>query len=143
MHIPRWILSRRVALISARLPYILIALTIIFSFLFVPACKSKQQSPDGDDRSSVQAPPDSIELLFVYGSEKERWINEVTDKFNREDHHAPGGKRIFVRAIPMGSGECIDEVLNGIAPGHIWSVRLRQRSSSSVMHSRKARPARS
>ncbi len=121
MHIPRWILSRRVALISARLPYILIALTIIFSFLFVPACKSKQQSPDGDDRSSVQAPPDSIELLFVYGSEKERWINEVTDKFNREDHHAAGGKRIFVRAVPMGSGECIDAVLNGSRQAHLVS----------------------
>ena len=67
------------------------------------------------------APPDSIELVFTYGSEKERWIDEVTDKFNREDHRAPGGKRILVRAIPMGSGECIDEVLNGARQPHLIS----------------------
>ena len=69
----------------------------------------------------MPAPPDSIELLFTYGSEKERWINEVTDKFNREDHRAQGGKRIFVRAIPMGSGECIDEALNGGRQPHLIS----------------------
>src|SRR5215471_21040663 len=124
MQIPRWISSRRVAPIPSRLPgsnSVILTFVVILSFLFVPACKAKQQTPEGKDRSAAQAPPDSIELLFVYGSEKERWINEVTDKFNREDHRASGGKRIFVRAIPLGSGECIDEVLNGERQPHLVS----------------------
>jgi Ca-activated chloride channel family protein len=82
-------------------------------------CKSssKQAAPG----ASAEPARDSLELVFTYGSEKEKWIKEVTDRFNREDHRAPGGKRIFVRAIPMGSGECIDEVLEGRRQPHIIS----------------------
>jgi Ca-activated chloride channel homolog len=50
-------------------------------------------------------------LTFTYGSEKEKWINELTDEFNRGDHRSSAQRRIYVRAIPMGSGEAIDEVL--------------------------------
>ena len=120
MQSARWIFSRRVfpgCIWFSRIGFIL-AISVI---LFAPACKSKQPSLATAERTDAPAPPDSIELLFTYGSEKERWINEVTDKFNREDHRAPGGKRIFVRTIPMGSGECIDEVLNGQRQPHLIS----------------------
>lgn len=82
-------------------------------------CKSSRKQPA---TAGVNQPPaDSIELVFSYGSEKEKWINEVTARFNAEDHRAPGGERIFVRAIPMGSGQCIDEVLEGRHQPHIVS----------------------
>ena len=124
MQIPRWIFSRRAALISSRLrKFNITRIAIIFAallaFVFLAGCKSNEQPPE--DRATAQAPRDSLELVFSYGSEKERWINEVTDKFNREDHRAPGGKRIFVRAIPMGSGDCIDEILNGTRQPHLIS----------------------
>ncbi len=89
-----------------------------FAFVLAVGCKSKPQSSTAENAA---APRDSIELLFTYGSEKEKWINDVTAQFNREDHRAQGGKRIYVRAIPMGSGECIDEVLNGARQPHIVS----------------------
>src|SRR5215469_1838797 len=69
-------------------------------------CKSKS-------KSEPTPSTDSVQLTFTYGSEKEKWINEVTDNFNREDHRISGGKPIFVHAIPMGSGEAIDELIEG------------------------------
>src|SRR6476659_9622696 len=86
---------------------VLSALALFFIAVVLTGCKSKT-SAEGD---SAAPPPDSLELTFTYGSEKEKWINEVTDAFNRGNNRTSGGKHIFVRAIPMGSGEAIDEVL--------------------------------
>jgi Ca-activated chloride channel homolog len=85
--------------------------------IFFSSCKSKtaQQS------EANQAPPNALELTFTYGSEKEKWISEVTAEFNRGDHRIGSGKRIFVRALPMGSGEAIDEVMEGRRQPHIVS----------------------
>jgi Ca-activated chloride channel family protein len=125
MQSARWICSRRVvpALVrSSQIGFVLFVFVIGSALLLTTGCKSKQPSSSATaERANAPAPAGSIELIFTYGSEKERWINEVTDKFNREDHRAPGGKRIFVHAIPMGSGECIDEVLNGERQPHLIS----------------------
>jgi len=123
MQFPRWICSRRAASISfrpSRIATASLALLFVVSVLVLISCKSKEKSSAAEGAAAA-APPNSLELVFTYGSEKERWINEVTDQFNREDHRAQGGKRIFVRAIPMGSGECIDEVLNGSRQPHLIS----------------------
>src|SRR5205823_545505 len=37
---------------------------------------------------------------------------QVTDSFNSAQHKTPSGKPVFVEAIPMGSGDCIDEIVN-------------------------------
>ena len=51
------------------------------------------------------APPDSIQLLFPYGSEKEKWITEVTESFNRGEPQRTAGKRpIFVQGDSDGLG---------------------------------------
>jgi Ca-activated chloride channel homolog len=125
MRISRWVGARRVAPRLLQLSrfgiFFFCAALCIGSVLLTVGCKSKNQSSGTNERADAAAPRDSIELVFTYGSEKERWINEVTDKFNREDHRAQGGKRIFVRAIPMGSGECIDEALNGGRQPHLIS----------------------
>ena len=125
MQIPRWMKSRRAACIFPewlfRHGMLGCIAIVVFAAILTTGCKSKKQSSVAQEGAATPAPPDSIELVFTYGSEKERWINEVTDKFNREDHRARGGKRIFVRAIPMGSGECIDEVLNGARQPHLIS----------------------
>jgi len=62
-----------------------------------------------------------LELVFPYGSEKEKWINDVTAAFNRSNTRTQGGKTIFVRALPMGSGETIDNVLSGRLQAHLVS----------------------
>src|SRR5215471_9300328 len=96
-------------------------------------CKSKTPS-----QGEVVAPsPDALQLTFTYGSEKEKWINEVTEDFNRGDHRTSGGKRIFVHVFPMGSGEAIDEVLDGrrqpdiISPASAAFIKLGNARSQS------------
>jgi Ca-activated chloride channel family protein len=90
---------------------------VLVSSLLLPACKSKPAS----ENEANAPPPNRLELLFTYGSEKEKWINEVTAEFNRGDHRTSSGKRIWVQAIPMGSGEAIDEVMEGRRQPHIIS----------------------
>lgn len=124
MRSARWICSRRVVSELLKTHQFSIALLTLVAFCFsicLVGCRSNQSQSRDEKNSATQAPPDSIELLFTYGSEKEKWINDATDRFNHEDHRAAGGKRIFVRAIPMGSGELIDEVLNGARQPHLIS----------------------
>src|SRR5260370_35868140 len=85
-----------------------IAIFLLAFTFFLLGCESKssQEAP------VTQAPKDALEIVLTYGSEKEKWITEVTDKFNREDHRTTGGKRILGHAVPLGSGERIDRVLS-------------------------------
>lgn len=62
-----------------------------------------------------------VDLLFTYGSEKESWIRETTAAFNGAKVKTKGGKVIVVDARPMGSGECIDEILSGRTKAHLTS----------------------
>jgi Ca-activated chloride channel family protein len=63
----------------------------------------------------------TVELLFTYGSEKEDWIKDVTGAFNQGGHKTAAGKAIRVQAVPLGSGESIDELLSGRRKAHLTS----------------------
>lgn len=93
------------------------ALVLFVGLSLLPACKPKSRSESEPTSSSAN----TLELTFTYGSEKEKWINQVTGEFNRANHRTSTGKRIFVRAIPMGSGEAIDEVMEGRREPHLIS----------------------
>ncbi len=76
-------------------------------------CRSSS-SPHGSSGESLAAPrADEIQLSFSYGSEKQKWIEDVTAAFNASNARTSGGKRITVKAVPKGSGECLDDVLSG------------------------------
>jgi len=65
----------------------------VLLLLLLTGCKSKTQS---ENESSSSSSGDKLELVFSYGSEKEKWIGEVTEAFNRADHRAStasGGPR--------------------------------------------------
>jgi len=109
--------SRRGSLCATFLSFLVVLLLPFVLFQFT-ACKSK---PKQAESAEASVPRDALEIVFTYGSEKEKWIKEATDTYNREGHRTPNGKRIFVRAIAMGSGECVDEVLNGLRQPHIIS----------------------
>ena len=109
--------------ISVRQPRFLRVLVIlIFSVLCLGpiGCKNENR-PTKENASSEQAPPGSLELVFPYGSEKEKWINDVTGDFNQRRFKTHGGKTIYVRALPMGSGETIDNILSGNLHAHLAS----------------------
>ena len=93
--------------------------------LLLSACKPKQKqtwlSEEPKATQANQAPAGALELVFPYGSEKEKWIKDVTESFNRSGRKLAGGKTIFVKAIPMGSGEAVDEILAGRLQAHIVS----------------------
>lgn len=82
------------------------------------ACKNKAPS---SSETPGAAPRGALELVFPYGSEKEKWINDVTTAFNRGGAKTQSGKTIFVRALPMGSGETIDNILSGRLQAHLAS----------------------
>src|SRR5260221_705192 len=63
------------------------------------------------DTPASRNPKGSVTLTFTYGSEKEEWIKDVTKAFNAEDHRLADGRTVTVDALPMGSGDCIDELL--------------------------------
>jgi Ca-activated chloride channel family protein len=90
---------------------------LCFSFT---GCKKQGSSPQ-ETASSEQPPRGALELVFPYGSEKEKWIGDVTRDFNQQKIKTQSGKAIFVRALPMGSGETIDNVLSGRLQAHLAS----------------------
>src|SRR5271166_867473 len=119
MNLTRILSGRPLFVLVSKCRYGISSALIIF--LLLTACKSKTPSESESSSPSNSNSKDRLELTFTYGSEKEKWINEVTDAFNRGDHRTASGKRIFVRAIPMGSGEAIDEVMEGRRQPHIIS----------------------
>jgi Ca-activated chloride channel homolog len=95
----------------------------LFAFLLPLVLQTgcKRSGSSSSFQTETAAPAGSLELVFSYGSEKESWIKDVTDSFNRAGNKTSSGQRIFVRAIPMGSGESIDDILSGNTKAHITS----------------------
>jgi Ca-activated chloride channel homolog len=98
-------------------------------------CCRKPSTP----QVSTETPaPDELRLLFSYGSEKQKWIEEVTTAFNQSGAKTSGGKRITVKAIPKGSGECVDDLISGrehddlISPASNIFIKLGNAQSRSV-----------
>jgi Ca-activated chloride channel family protein len=75
---------------------------------------------DGDSPGGGP-PTDALVVRMLYGSEKEAWINDVTTTFNNEGHETASGRPIFVEAVPIGSAESLDLILNGQEQPAIWS----------------------
>src|SRR6266481_8453934 len=93
---------------------IVFAVSLLFGLASCPS-KSSPKTP------SATVPQSGLELVFTYGSEKEKWIGEATDAFNRQHRRTGAGRTIIVHAIPMGSGEAIDEVMEGRRQPHLIS----------------------
>jgi Ca-activated chloride channel family protein len=91
--------------------------------LLLTGCTTSVPTAPVPGKTAVEqpAPAGSLELVVAYGSEKEAWLTEVTNAFNQGRHAAAGGKPVFVRLRPMGSGESIDEVLSGRLHAHLVS----------------------
>jgi Ca-activated chloride channel family protein len=62
-----------------------------------------------------------VELLFVYGSEKKEWINDVTAAFHATNPMTRDGRPIKVTAEALGSGETVRDVLERNKKAHLIS----------------------
>ncbi len=66
-------------------------------------------------------PANAVVVRMLYGSEKQAWLEAVTPAFNAQNNKTSTGKPIFVEAIPMGSTESMEVILNGSEQPAVWS----------------------
>ncbi len=84
---------------------------VLLGALALAVCVPWSEGADPKDKAEAKSDDKAIEVTFLYGSEKEEWIKDVTDAFNKSGAKV-GGKAVTVKAIPEGSGECIDDLLS-------------------------------
>jgi len=98
------------------------SLLILGLCAMVAACGPS--SPSSSRETSASEPnrsPDALHLLFTYGSEKEDWIKAVTERFNASQVKTSAGHSIVVEAVAQGSGDLLDDLLNGTRHAHLTS----------------------
>ena len=61
-----------------------------------------------------------VTLTMYYGSEKQAWISDVVADFNSHNYAACDGP-ITVKATPIGSGQSMQEIVDGTIQPDIWS----------------------
>ncbi len=62
-----------------------------------------------------------LDIVFTYGSEKDKWVQDVTALFNKSATKTTSGKVIQVKPMPMGSGETVRTALTGEVKAHLIS----------------------
>ena len=123
---------------STRLPLIVRALSLVLTLLALASCDSGQQTnkptqtpPGGGSIPCTSHSSNPVTLNFYYGSEKQAWIEDVVKDFNSHNYAACDGA-ITVKATPLGSGESMQDILNGDQPdiwspaGSVWLTLLNQ-----------------
>lgn len=94
---------------------------LVLLTLALASCQKKEETSGQVEAAPDEPKGEKIELLFTYGSEKEEWVKAVTDEFHRKQPKTASGKLIRVKAVPKGSGECVDELIQGTAQVHLTS----------------------
>ena len=97
------------------------------------ACASGQTTNNNNNQTAkpVQTPPgppiqclshtsNPVKLTMYYGSEKQQWINDVVADFNSHNFAACDGP-ITVNATPIGSGQSMQEIVDGTIHPDSWS----------------------
>jgi hypothetical protein len=75
----------------------------ILGVLVLPLLSGGKPKPQSENEASSSSSADKLDLVFTYGSEKQKWIGEVTEAFKpgRSSHQQ---RQTLMWAIPMGSG---------------------------------------
>ncbi len=98
-----------------------IRMTIIGGLLLGGLLACGGPAPSQLPTSDSAAPAGALVLRMLYGSEKQAWLSDVTAAFNAAQLKTADGRSIFVEAIPLGSGESMDLIINGTEQADIWS----------------------
>jgi Ca-activated chloride channel homolog len=78
------------------------------------------QTPPGPSIQCTSHSTNPVTLTMYYGSEKKEWIDNVVADFNSRNFAACDGP-ITVKANPIGSGQSMQEILDGSIQPDIWS----------------------
>jgi len=101
--------------------FVVVVILLILAGFLIRALIPSGNHASGNNTTAYKPGPNDVEVVFTYGSEKEEWIKAATDEFNSGNHKTSDGKNIHVSAYPMGSGDCIDELLAGTRQADITS----------------------
>jgi Ca-activated chloride channel family protein len=63
----------------------------------------------------------TVTISIAYGSEKEAWLEAVTEEFNDQRYQTESGATIMVETTPIGSIESAEAILDGTMQPTIWS----------------------
>ncbi len=109
----------RVSVIAASITAFFAALTAGLLLSLLTSCGDAE--PSAVTTEPAKPDPQALELLLTYSSEKKDWIESSVSAFNAAKLTLTDGRRITVTALPMGSGECVDEVNQGTRKPHLIS----------------------
>jgi Ca-activated chloride channel family protein len=102
----------------------ILSLTLLLTILV--ACNSQQQPtvsktpPPGPAPTCTTHTNNPVTLNVYYGSEKQEWMQDVVATFNSQ-HYAACDGPITVNATPIGSGESMQDILDGSIQPDVWS----------------------
>ncbi len=74
-------------------------------------------SLSGGGNSTPQPAPNALHIDFIYGSEKQAWVEAVTQTFNAAGNKTKSGQTIYVDTEAIGSGASVSNMVNQVA-GH-------------------------
>ena len=109
--------------LSRVLPPATLILPLLCAALLLSDLGCKRAAPSGSSsRSSLATPATGeLRLVFSYGSEKQKWVDDVTAAFNNSNIQSASGKHITVESVPGGSGELVDDLLRGAVHADVAS----------------------
>jgi Ca-activated chloride channel homolog len=97
---------------------LLVAAVLLLSL----SCRAPAEKPEERrGEGSAGDPAQTVHLLFAYGSEKQEWVEAVTESFNGSGVRTASGKSVRVEPLAQGSGELIDDILSGARKPHLAS----------------------
>jgi len=110
----------------------------VFALLAFSGCGDKKparplpasEPSPGAEGNTATAPAAVVKLTFTYGSEKDAWLKAATQAFHNAGIRTASGAGIQVSLLPMGSGDCVREALDGtrkvdlISPASEAFIRL-------------------
>jgi Ca-activated chloride channel family protein len=89
---------------------LLLGVAAVFS---LSGCRQHPDRPKTTSGKLQPAAANELRLTFTYGSEKQKWVEDVTAAFNASGAKTSDGRHITVQAIPKGSGELVEDLLSG------------------------------
>ncbi len=92
--------------------------------LLLAACDSsatptKPASSQASPSACASGSTGPVNLTFSYSTEKQSWIEAAVKRFNQQQSSC--GSPITVKTIPAGSGQSMQDIVNGSIQPDIWS----------------------
>jgi Ca-activated chloride channel family protein len=84
------------------------------------ATTSGTTAPGSSTIQCAQRTTNPVQLNVAYSSEKQAWMQDVVANFNKHSYTACDGP-ITVQATPMGSGQSMQDIVDGTIKPDVWS----------------------